>query len=349
MYLPGILIPFGILGGVIIILLTLLFAFAENKDMDKPKITAKDFFLHVAILATLYTSVISVITLLVQTINAAFPDVLEGYYYSYQGYTSGMRFAVASLIIVFPVFVFLSWWNHRRIARTPELGEISIRKWFNYLTLFLAGVTITGDLIAFLNSFLGGELSVRFMLKVLAVLVISLLVFVYHLYELRGQAGKPAVYRTFRALSILAILASIVWSFVVIGSPATVRAYRFDEQRVSNLNDIQYQVINYWQQKRKLPASLTDLNDSISGYVVPTDPETKAAYDYRVLGVLKFELCANFTLASRTGNGSIPKNPYMLEGDNWQHSTGQYCFERTIDPERYPPVDTKVPSTIPVR
>ena len=84
--------------------------------MDKPKITAKDFFLHVAILVTLYVSVVSVITLLVQTINAAFPDALDGYY-SYQGYTSGLRFAVASLIIIFPVFLFLSFISFITTAR----------------------------------------------------------------------------------------------------------------------------------------------------------------------------------------------------------------------------------------
>ena len=29
--------------------------------------------------------------------------------------------------------------------------------------------------------------------------------------------------------------------------------------------------------------------------------------------------------------------PFGLEGDNWQHSEGEECFERTIDPELYPP------------
>jgi len=209
--------------------------------MDTPKLTAKDFFLHVAILVTLYTAVISLITLLVQTINVAFPDTLE-YQYAYTGYTSGMRFAVASLIIVFPVFIFLSWWNHRAIARAPELAGLGIRKWFSYLTLFLAGATIIGDLIAFLNTFLGGEITTRFVWKVLAVLVVSLFVFVYHLVELRKTVISRPVYRTFSSLAALLVIAGIVWSFMVMGSPTTQRDLRFDQQRLYDLQNIQQMV-----------------------------------------------------------------------------------------------------------
>ena len=344
----------GIVITLVIIVLTVIFSFMENartgEVSSKPRITAKDFFLHSAILVTLYMSVVSVITLLVQTINAAFPDVLEqSYYYSYQGYSSGMRFAVASLIIVFPVFILLSWWNHRQIARAPELRDLSIRKWFNYLTLFLAGATIVGDLIAFLNTFLGGEISLRFILKVLAVLVVSGFVFLYHLYELRGQVADKNTYRLFRVLSILVVLGAIIWSFVVIGSPATVRAYRLDETRVANLSDIQWQIVNYWQTKRALPTKLSDLEDSISGYGVPVDPETKSSYEYRSLAPLKFELCATFTMPSRSGSMAIEKYPPVSgTTESWEHPTGKYCFERTIDPERYPLADSKsVP--IPVR
>ena len=310
--------------------------------MDKPKVTAKDFFLHVAILVTLYVSVVSVITLLVQTINAAFPDALEGYY-SYQGYTSGLRFAVASLIIVFPVFVFLSWWSHRQIIARPELKDLSIRKWFNYLTLFLAGGTIVGDLIAFLNSFLGGEVTTRFVLKVLAILLVIGFVFIYHLYELRGNATKNA-YRVFRALAILVVLAAIVWSFFVMGSPQTARDIRFDEQRVSDLQNIQYQIINFWQYKHKLPVTIAELADPLSGQIIPNDPASGEPYEYRMTDTLAFELCATFAKTSRDASGNYsgptPVMPYGVKGSesNWWHDAGRTCFSRTIDPQLYPPI-----------
>lgn len=318
----------------------------------KPKITAKDFFLHVAILMTLYVSIVSLITLLVQTINAALPDAVEGmYYYSYQGYTNGMRFAVASLIIIFPVFVFLSWWNHRQIRINPELKELSIRKWFSYLTLFLAGATIIGDLIAFLNSFLGGEITLRFVLKVLAILLVSAFVFIYQMYELRGS-GTRGAYRTFRVLAIVVVLASIIWSFFIMGSPMTARDLRFDERRVSDLTNIQWQIINFWQRKEKLPTTLTELNDPISGWFTPKDPSTEGDYEYRSTGVFSFELCATFTRENISAqmSGAFPAKPYpasMYEtgprgepiSENWSHSAGRACFSRTIDPELYPPIE----------
>ena len=301
--------------------------------------------MHVAILVTLYVSVVSVITLLVQTINAAFPDALDGYY-SYQGYTSGLRFAVASLIIIFPVFLFLSWWNHRQIVIKPELKDLAIRKWFNYLTLFLAGGTIVGDLIAFLNSFLGGEITTRFVLKVLAILLVIGFVFIYHIYELRGSATKNA-YRVYRILAILVVLASIIWSFFVMGSPQTARDIRFDEQRVSDLQNIQYQIINFWQYKHKLPATISELVDPLSGQITPKDPASGEPYEYRTTDTLVFELCAIFAKTSvealggkysRTTEFAIPV-PYGVKGEtNWWHDTGRVCFSRTIDPQLYPPV-----------
>ena len=308
--------------------------------------------MHVAILVTLYTAVISLITLLVQTINVAFPDTLE-YQYAYTGYTSGMRFAVASLIIVFPVFIFLSWWNHRAIARAPELAGLGIRKWFSYLTLFLAGATIIGDLIAFLNTFLGGEITTRFVWKVLAVLVVSLFVFVYHLVELRKTVISRPVYRTFSSLAALLVIAGIVWSFMVMGSPTTQRDLRFDQQRLYDLQNIQQMVVNQWQSAGKLPVALVELEDSISGWKVPLDPDTKTAYEYQKKGTLAFELCATFTLSSSVANSQNKMTvPYPVGGgvnENWDHTTGRVCFERTIDPTRYPVYKPSPGVPVPIR
>ncbi len=315
--------------------------------MDKPKITAKDFFLHAAILVTLYVSVASIITLLVETIDAAFPDtVANPYYYSYQGYTSGMRSAVASLIIIFPVFVFLSWWNHREIRREPQLKELSIKRWFAFLTLFLAGATILTDLVVFLNSFLGGEITTRFVLKVLAVLLVSGLVFLYHLFEIKRKPVRENAYRIFRGLAILIVLVAIAWSFIVIGSPLTARKLRFDEERVSDLNVLQSQILNYWSLKGRIPQSLSEMNDTLTGWSAPVDPETGAPYDYSAKGEREFELCATFTLSSpKVGETARSDSPVVgsvgvpdLPGfDNWQHAAGHSCVTRTIDPELYPP------------
>lgn len=139
------------------------------------------------------------------------------------------------------------------------------------------------------------------------------------------------------------VVGAIVAGFLAVGSPAHQRLVNFDERKTSDLSNIQYQIISYWQQKNKLPASFTDLHDSINGYVAPTDPQTNVAYEYRVTGDLNFQLCANFNLkssASQTPQYSTPfpsaaYNPYT---DNWSHEAGRVCFDRLIDPQLYKPV-----------
>lgn len=110
---------------------------------------------------------------------------------------------------------------------------------------------------------------------------------------------------------------------------------RFDNQRVYDLQAIQSQTVYYWQQKNKLPQSLDDLRDSISGFAPPLDPETDNPYPYRITGKLSFELCADFSLPSTSGlSPKAPRVPGGL-GDNWEHKEGHVCFSRTIDPELY--------------
>ena len=71
---------------------------------------------------------------------------------------------------------------------------------------------------------------------------------------------------------------------------------QFDQQKVSDLQGIQTQIVNYYEKKGVLPNSLSDLNDPISGYSAPTDPQTKDSYEYNLKDQtnLSFELCATF-------------------------------------------------------
>ena len=152
----------------------------------KPRVTPKDFFLWVGAMAALYASVVSFITLLFHYIDYAFPDpALESYYYA-DPYSGPIRFAIASLIVLFPLFLVLMRLIRRDITREPLRAEIWIRRWVLYLTLFVAGITIAVDLITLINTFLGGDLTTRFVLKILVVFLIVGAGFLHFLADLRG-------------------------------------------------------------------------------------------------------------------------------------------------------------------
>jgi hypothetical protein len=309
--------------------------------MDKPKTTPKDFFLYFAGFVTLYVSAISLVNLLFSIINKIFPDSLINGYYDY--YSTGMRISIASLIIVFPIYLFLASHLNKYLIANPERRDMAIRKWLTYLTLFVTGAAVIIDLIVLINTFLGGEITSRFVLKILAVALVASSVFAYYLYDLRKNfvPGEPSRTKLLVSLASIAVLASLIGGFALIGSPMTARAQKFDERRTNDLQSIQWQIINYWQQKGELPANLELLNDPISNFYTPNDPETGKSYGYKATSDLAFRLCANFNRESVTGNNQgngdvFSPMGYAVTDENWVHGTGETCFDRTVDPDLYP-------------
>lgn len=292
-----------------------------------------------------YASTVAILTLIFAVINYAFPKVVG----AYPSYPS-ISLQVATLIVGFPLFLFLSWLIQKTFVTDPTLRDSAIRRWLAYITLFIAGAIIAGDLVTVIYYFLDGQdLTTGFLLKVLTLLVVASGIFIYYWREIRNRI-MPGERNAWRIGSALFIIASIVLGFMVIGSPATQRARRYDEQRVSDLQNIQWQIVSYFQRKNgALPSTLSDLNDSISGFKAPVDPRTGAQYEYTLIGqsAKAFELCATFDTESKNSQMQNVDYPtYGLSGsDNWAHGVGHQCFTRSIDPELYPPV----PKTTTVR
>lgn len=315
------------------------------------KTTPRDFFLHLGAIVALIVSVVSIINLSFSIINYYFPDQLAGYFY-----VSDIAWPISVLIVLLPVLFVLEYFIEKDIKINVEKAEIWIRRWRVYLTLFVAGATIVGDVIALLNVYLSGEISVRFLYKILAVIIISGIVFTHYLLSKNYPAIGSKTHLVKKILPWLAIiigLIAIILGFVVVGSPTRQRNLKMDSQRISDLSSIQWQIINHWQQKESLPKALDELNDSISGYVVPVDPQTKVPYIYKnslTNDNYSFELCADFALESednkgrgKFGNGyyggvatdAMYSVGYSDGYDNWKHSKGPTCFTRTIDPDKY--------------
>lgn len=324
---------------LIVIIFIVTFSFYNRMEnfenvMSKPRTTPKDFFMNLGWVVTLYGSVISLLSLLFATINKVFPDALGSYYYyGSSGYSSGIRWAIAWLIVVFPIYIIITRYLRKSYVLDVTKSEIWVRKWLVYLTLFLSSATVIVDLIVVINSFLGGELTMRFFMKVLATLIVAGMVFGYYFYDLRTEGKSGMAGKIFAIGSIVLVLGSLVWAFVVIGSPMNERLRRFDQQKVQNLQDIQWRITTYWQNNGKLPVDLKTIEDSIGGYKVAVDPETQKAYEYKVTGTTDFELCAEFNLDN---NDEMLGYQKVSENDFWNHGKGNVCFKRTIDKSLYP-------------
>lgn len=99
--------------------------------------------------------------------------------------------SIARLIVVFPIYLLLMRLINRDLVAHPYKYQSGVRKWLTYLALFIAALIAIIDVVVFVTSLLQGELTVRFSLQVLIVLVIAGGILVYYLNWLQRQPAQP--------------------------------------------------------------------------------------------------------------------------------------------------------------
>lgn len=367
--LIALLVLVGIVGGLYFIFL-LSSSHYKNTMQSDMKTKALDVFVYLGIGISLVVSITNLLQVIFAAVNRKFVDVLN--YTSYvDGSQSDVRFAIASLIVFFPIYIGLSWYVARDIQKFLYKQDITVRKIMIYLTLFVTVLTLIGTLVSVIYTYLGGEISVRFGLKAASVFVVAFTVFAYYFYSLRrNYAAKTMLPAVITVLASACVIGAVVWSISIIGTPTEMRAKKIDSTRLSDISRIQQEVFNRVQMTDKLPLTLSELDNAFQGYKVPTDPITHEAYLYRVVQqpVVKmnyttnrkelvtpatFELCATFDTAREIdsrgqaiiGKGGVAMSDalysasnYYYEGDQspfWNHGVGETCFKRIISSDMY--------------
>ncbi len=308
--------------------------------MNTLKTTPKYFFMWFGAIITLYLSVGSFSTLLFALINELFAGSgISGY----SMYTSGMTIAVACLIIVFPLYIILMRIVNQMLRKNSELKNLWIRRWAVYLTIFLAGLGITIDLVVLVYTFLSGEeLTAAFLLKVLAILIIFGAVFSYYLLDIRGYwENNEKMSKLFSAFVSIIVIASIICGFLIMGTPATQRKIRDDKTRIRDLGSIQLKIANYYNSKEEIPQELASLNDALADHYIKHDPATGESYGYSKIDDTTFKICATFELDSpvvdteKADMSDWRVREIQKETEQWNHSAERTCFERKVDEDIY--------------
>ncbi len=314
---------------------------------NQTKATAKDFFLNLGAIIALYTVIFTLLDLLFTIIDAAYPQINA--YYNYSS-TANISWPVSVLIIFFPILIVLMWLLEREYIAEPERKNLPLRKWLSYITLFIAGATLAGDLVTVLYYFIDGqELTTGFILKVLSVLVVSLCVFLYYISDVRDRLTSGSR-KIWRVVTTLVVIGSILWGFSVLGSPFTQRQIKYDEQKVNDLQNINNQLLNYYQKNGILPSRLSDLA-TLQYSQIPMDSQTNQPYEYFLLNqsTKSYQVCATFNKASNDKNTPMLMKPMMYPYDgstgnpSWTHPAGRYCFSESIPVNQYAPIPGKLP------
>jgi hypothetical protein len=168
-----------------------LSAFAKTEfpvpvPVRKPYVSAREAFLFLVMFLALYVTSVSFGTLVFQFVNLALPDPLSSTN-ALEQCLEAIRWSTASVIVSFPVFMFVA----RKLDRAKRKDRVKrgsrVGKWLTYLTLFIAAAVIIIDLIILVFSMLGGELTLRFVLKVLTVVMIAGTIFGYYLWDMKND------------------------------------------------------------------------------------------------------------------------------------------------------------------
>jgi hypothetical protein len=161
--------------------------------VPRPNTTAsmRDALLHVLMFFTLLVSCWNFGSLVFEFIDRAFPDPAMRNAYAYGSTLEAIRWDLSSLIVAFPLFLVLSWRVSLGIRRDPTKRASKTRRSLTYIMVFVGALTLIGDVITLVYNFLGGELSTRFLLKVLTVALIAGTVTAYYLADLRSEDKEP--------------------------------------------------------------------------------------------------------------------------------------------------------------
>jgi len=166
---------------------------ARELDMPVPERagigSARDAFLHLTVFAALYTCAGSLVALFFTYVSFLFPDPAwrEDSYFR-ESALSGIRGSLASLIVAYPVFLLVWRFLLRDLRNHPEKAKVAIRRWLAYLSLFVGAVVVAGDVGTLIYFLLEGQLTVRFLLKVVILFVIAGGLFLYLMLTLRCES-----------------------------------------------------------------------------------------------------------------------------------------------------------------
>jgi hypothetical protein len=290
--------------------------------VPKPRayLSAREAFMYLLLFSTLYISAYNMGVLVFEAINRAFPDAAMRTYAVY--IRQEVRWALSSLLVAFPVFVYMSAIIDRSVRQDPGKRRSNVRRWLMYLTIFAAASVLIGDFITLVYNVLGGELTTRFVLKVITIAAIAGAIFGYYLSDLRLEDTKPAVEarratRPIAGFSGVAIIAIVVAGLFMVGAPSEERARRLDEGRLTDLWGIEESTNTYFERHGRIPSSLDELSAE-GGITIGRDP-TGASYEYRVRGPEAYDLCATFQRDSAEAGGR--------QGSFWSHEAGRRCFQ----------------------
>ncbi len=265
---------------------------------------ARDAFLHLIAFITLGGWVIALINLGQGLIDRALPSP-GGYFPE----ASGLSWHIATIIIAFPIYLWVNMLIRREAKIRPESLQSGVRKWLTYVALVVASIVLIGDGVWLLAAFLTGDVTAAFAAKSILVIGVTGGVFAYYLGSVRATDLKTWRDRFFATVATIAVVVALVLGFAPIGSPFEAQAIARDTAKLQALSQV---------------AATANSDRTVTGATsVPATIPGTTPGEYQRIDANEYHLCDTFERPS----------PTTITG-MWKHPAGRYCF--TIDARRNP-------------
>ena len=301
--------------------------------------TPKHFILQLGSLIAVYVSIVSVLILIFSITNLQFPDDAS-YYWEDNGARQAIRTSIAMLLVFFPAFLIFTRLSNQDRRKHLHGEYNTIAKWMVYLSILGGILILLGDLVTLINYFLNGEITVRFIIKVITLFSVIGLALGYYVLDVKGYFKKKATYAFYFAIgATILVLGSLIYGYSYIEPPAEVREINLDEKQVNDLRDIYWEISDTYRSTQQLPKTLDELYINRK---IPSAPDQREPYVYTPLDDKTFELCATFAYPSpqykKPTKDVQTVNTNLFLNSNWEHGTGYTCFKRTVELEKPLPV-----------
>lgn len=149
-------------------------------------------FQYILQFISLYVMAIALGLLLGTFVSYWFPDVVQDIpsfagtsYDRMQEMYSTIQSSTAALIVSWPLFMFFFYSIKKKEIESPVIRDLASRKILIYLTLVVAFVVMTINLIMVVNNLLVGSITSRFVANSLIILSIAGTIFWYYLGQVR--------------------------------------------------------------------------------------------------------------------------------------------------------------------
>lgn len=160
-------------------------AFRPPVPRPGPYVSAREAFFYALMLVALASTLWALAGIAFAAIATAFPIAENA-----RSFLDRAAWSVAQLVVFGPVLAWLVWMERQADRADARRQRSLLRRWFTYLTLLVAVLTLLGDLVWVISRALDGTLLLPTVLRAAVIAGLALAVATFYRRELHEDAAR---------------------------------------------------------------------------------------------------------------------------------------------------------------